>query len=55
MLRALSDGENQLPRLTPSEWDALKTMCYRENKNQDERYYAPSNKQGNIRIVVKRK
>lgn len=52
LIRGLKIGENTLPSLTPSQWDILKSACYRENKTQDERAYAPSNKAGVIKINV---
>jgi hypothetical protein len=52
LIRGLKEGENTLPPLSPSQWDILKSACYRENKTQDERAYAPSNKAGVIRINV---
>lgn len=52
LIRALPEGENPLPRLSPTQWDTLKTTCYRENK-KGERYYQPSNKKGQINIIVK--
>jgi hypothetical protein len=52
LIRGLKIGENTLPSLTPSQWDILKSACYRENKTQDERAYAPSNRAGVIRINV---
>ena len=52
LIRGLKEGDNTLPSLTPSQWDILKSACYRENKTQDERAYAPSNRAGVIRINV---
>jgi hypothetical protein len=52
LIRGLKIGENTLPSLTPSQWDILKSACYRENRTQDERAYAPSNRAGVIKINV---
>jgi hypothetical protein len=52
LIRGLKEGDNTLPSLTPSQWDILKSTCYRENKTQDERAYAPSNSAGVIKINV---
>ena len=56
LIRCLPEGEFTSPdKLTRSRYDALKAVCIRENRNQQEFYYRPSCAGGKYRIFKERR
>lgn len=53
LLRGLPVGENRMPKMTVPQYYAMKTSCYRENANQNERQYEPSTRKGIVTVLVK--